>query len=100
MSEAAVFGTLIAALFALIGVIYRALDKRLERLELRPVNGYGVLEEKVKSIERELGDRTHGIRGLLHDHSGYHTDNEGRFFRIEEKLNLAEWVGKKRRRED
>lgn len=74
--------------------------ERLEKIESKPVNGYPVLNERVEKIERELGDRTHGIRGLLHAHSNYHTENDGRFIRIEEKLNLPPWIRLKRRMTD
>lgn len=91
----------------LIGVVWRTherrMDKyeqRLEKLEDRPQNGYPALFERVNRIERELGDRSSGIRGLLHQHSNYHTENDGRFVRLEEKLGLPAWERMRRRRDD
>jgi hypothetical protein len=87
-------------LVALIAIIYRALDKRIENLEKRPQNGYDSLTLRVKYIEDELGNREKGIRGALHMHSGFHAENDGRFLRIEDKLGLSEWVRKRRRNMD
>lgn len=84
----------------LIAIIYRALDKRIENLEKRPQNGHDALSQRVKYIEDELGNREKGIRGLLHMHSGFHAENDGRFLRIEDKLGLSEWVRKRRRYTD
>lgn len=91
----------------LIGVLYRHHDRRmekyeqrLEKLEDRPHNGYPALLERVNRIERELGDRSSGIRGLLHEHSNFHVENDGRFVRLEEKLSMPEWVRQRRRRDD
>lgn len=88
------------ALIGLIAIIYHSLDRRIQKLEERPVNGYPVLAKDVEDIKHELGDRERGIRGLLHKHSGYHVENDGRFQRIEEGLGLPEWIQKKRRMSD
>lgn len=102
MSEAAIlwlFGTLIGLVSLVLCGIAKLLIDHIR--DCRDVHAkLAEISIDVKHVKDELGDREKGIRGLLHLHSKFHTENEGRFSRLEEKLELPEWNRKKRRRED
>lgn len=99
MSENAILwllGTLITlTTLALCGITKLLIDHirdcRLVHAKLAEIAG------DVAHIKTELGDRETGIRGLLHDHSGYHFENDGRFQRIEDKLSLSPWMRRKKK---
>ncbi len=80
----------VGLIVGLIAIIYRALVSRIEKLEARPVNGYAALEERIKVLRREVGDRNSGLRKQVHDHDSLLGRMDERISQCCDRLDVLE----------